>query len=244
MSEAEKLVQIAAIEGDPDYIQLRADLAAVELEIAALNSSSEDLDQDIQQSEQTLKELLARLEALENLDTTKIVDEISSGAISLMDGITQMMSGSVQLQMALTQIDEGLATLEASRESALQQADMGAALNISTITALLTAQNFSMPAGYVEQDGVSYMVSVGDTIDTQQSLQEMVLFDLGLEGIDPICLGDVATSRAFPSNWMMRRQPCSYNRRKWPCTQPPSRGRPPPSRNKRAPLKPRRNTSI
>ncbi len=192
LNEMEKALQIAAIETDPEYIQLQADLAAVDLEISALNSSWENMDQDIEQSEETLADLAARLDALENLDTTKIVDEISSGALSLVDGITQLMSANVQMQMALSQIDEGLATLEASRKEALAQADMGAALNLSTITALLTAQNFSMPAGYVEQDGVSYMVSVGDTIDTQQNLQEMVLFDLGMEGIDPIRLEDVA----------------------------------------------------
>ena len=192
LSDAEKALQIAAVESDPDYIRLQADLAAVELEIAALNSSSEDLEQDIDQSRQELEDLTQRLEALENLDTTKIVDEISSGALSLVDGITQLMSTNVQLQLALSEIDSGLAQLEASREDALAQADMGAALNISTISALLTAQNFSMPAGYVEQDGISYMVSVGDTIDTQQGLQEMILFDLGMEGVDPIRLQDVA----------------------------------------------------
>ncbi|MBE6971433.1 MAG: acriflavin resistance protein [Ruminococcaceae bacterium] len=192
LSEAEKALRIAAIETDPEYIRLQADLAAVELEISALNSSSEDLEQDIEQSREELEDLAERLDALENLDTTKIVDEISSGAISLVDGITQLMTANVQLQMALSEIDSGLAQLEASRDTALEQADMGAALNISTISALLTAQNFSMPAGYVEQDGVSYMVSVGDTIDTQQALQEMILFDLGIDGVEPIRMQDVA----------------------------------------------------
>ena len=192
LSEAEKLLQIAAVESNPDYIRLQADLAAVELEIAALNSSSDDLDEDIDQSQKELDELLQRLETLENLDTTKIVDEISSGTLSLMEGITQLMTANMQLQLALSEIDSGLAQLEASRESALEQADMSSALNISTISALLTAQNFSMPAGYVEQDGISYMVSVGDNIDTQQGLQEMILFDLGLEGVEPIRMQDVA----------------------------------------------------
>ena len=33
------------------------------------------------------------------------------------------------------------------------------------VTKVLTAQNFAMPAGYVEQDGVNYMVSIGDEIE-------------------------------------------------------------------------------
>ena len=67
-------------------------------------------------------------------------------------------------------------------------------LTISTVSGLLTAQNFSMPAGYISDDsGVSYMVSVGQKITTSGELEEMVLFDLGLEGVEPIRLGDVAT---------------------------------------------------
>ena len=36
------------------------------------------------------------------------------------------------------------------------------------------------------------MVSVGDSIDTRQDLEDLVLFDLGMDGIDPIRMKDVA----------------------------------------------------
>ena len=32
------------------------------------------------------------------------------------------------------------------------------------ISQILFAQNFAMPAGYIEEDGIQYMVSVGDEI--------------------------------------------------------------------------------
>ena len=108
------------------------------------------------------------------------------------DGVTQLLSANVQLDSALTQLEQGLRTLESSRASALEQADLSGALNIQTITALLTAQNFSMPAGYLQEDGVNYMVSVGDSISSRQELSDMVLFDLGLEGVEPVKLSDVA----------------------------------------------------
>ena len=51
-----------------------------------------------------------------------------------------------------------------------------------------------MPAGYVEQEGgVNYMVSVGDEITDLETLQNLLLFDLDMEGVDPIYLKDVAT---------------------------------------------------
>ena len=112
--------------------------------------------------------------------------------MTLADGAMQLISANVQMDLALAQIDEGYATLVESRTAALDAADLGSTLNISTITALLTAQNFSMPAGYLQEDGVNYMVSVGDEITSREDLENMVLFDMGLDGIAPIRLSDVA----------------------------------------------------
>ena len=42
------------------------------------------------------------------------------------------------------------------------------------------------------EDGVNYMGSVGEAIDTRQDLEDLVLFDLGMDGIDPIRMKDVA----------------------------------------------------
>ena len=77
-------------------------------------------------------------------------------------------------------------TVEESRADALEQADLNGIITMDMITQILTAQNFAMPAGYVEQDGVSYMVSVGEEITEQTELEELILFDLGIKGIDSI----------------------------------------------------------
>ncbi len=193
LSDLEKEEKIAQIKLDPEYVRIEAELAALELRLAALGSSWEGLDQDIETEEADWQELLALLGGLEDEEAlSDIVDQVSDGMLSITDAMMQLLSANIQLETALMQIDAGLAQLEASRESALAQADMSGALNLNTISALLTAQNFSMPAGYLTEDGVSYMVSVGDSITTQQALEDMVLFDLGMEGVDPITLKDVA----------------------------------------------------
>ena len=94
--------------------------------------------------------------------------------------------------MALKQIDSGLETIEDSREGALRQADLNNIITMDMVTKILTAQNFAMPAGYVEQDGINYMVSIGDEITDLETLENLLLFDLDLEGVDPIYLKDVA----------------------------------------------------
>ena len=77
-------------------------------------------------------------------------------------------------------------------EAALKKADLNEILTMDMIATILTAQNFSMPAGYVEQDGVSYMLSIGDPIEDAQTLENLMLFDLKMDGVDPIYLKDVA----------------------------------------------------
>ena len=51
-----------------------------------------------------------------------------------------------------------------------------------------------MPAGYInDDDGVRYMVSVGEEFSSAEELSDLVLFDLGIDGVEPIRLSDVAT---------------------------------------------------
>ena len=54
-----------------------------------------------------------------------------------------------QLASAKSQIAESLASLAAAREQAAGQTDLGGMLSVSTVSGILTAQNFSMPAGYL-----------------------------------------------------------------------------------------------
>ena len=193
MTEEEKQAAIAEIESDPEYVRIQADLAALDLRMAALGVKWDEAVQRAKEWQKQLEELEKQLRDLETDEgVAKLADQVTAGTLTMADAVTQIISANIQLDSALNQIDQGLQTLEESRSAALSQADLSSSLNLSTITALLTAQNFSMPAGYLKEDGVNYMVSVGDSIDTRQDLEDLVLFDLGMDGIDPIRMKDVA----------------------------------------------------
>lgn len=193
MTEEEKQAAIAEIESDPEYVRIQADLAALDLRMAALGVKWDEAVQRAKEWQKQLEELEKQLRDLETDEgVAKLADQVTAGTLTMADAVTQIISANIQLDSALNQIDQGLQTLEESRSAALSQADLSSSLNLSTITALLTAQNFSMPAGYLKEDGVNYMVSVGDAIDTRQDLEDLVLFDLGMDGIDPIRMKDVA----------------------------------------------------
>ncbi|MDR2547014.1 MAG: efflux RND transporter permease subunit [Lachnospiraceae bacterium] len=68
-------------------------------------------------------------------------------------------------------------------------------LTVDTITGILTAQNFAMPAGLITEDDVEYMVRVGDRFGSIDEIKNMLIFDpaqMGLPGMDPIRLSDIA----------------------------------------------------
>ena len=156
--------------------------------------------------EGSLEKLQQSLESLRE-QTKKLLDDLESGRlkaqmegdisdflVQMMDGMSQMTGAELQLSQAKSQIESGLKQLREAYDKVESQTDLGGLLSITTVSGLLTAQNFSMPAGYIDDNsGVRYMVSVGQKFENSTELENMVLFDLGLEGIDPITLGDVAT---------------------------------------------------
>lgn len=119
-------------------------------------------------------------------------EQIDSGWESIADGEEQLKDSAEQLADALEQILEGEEQLEENRENAYDKADMNGILTVETVEKLLQAQNFSMPAGYVTEEGISYLIRVGDKPDSVEEMKKMPLMNLEMDGVDIITLGDVA----------------------------------------------------
>ena len=159
--------------------------------IAEMEANMGQLDTGIAAIEDGLKQLDAGM--LQMKDAQAMLSEQKTlGLLEMNQAAVELAVNGSTLTAALTQIEQGLDTLESSRETALEQADLNGIVTMDMISNILMAQNFSMPAGYVEQDGVSYMVSIGDEITDADTLAGLLLFDMGMEGIEPIYLKDVA----------------------------------------------------
>ena len=126
-------------------------------------------------------------------------EQIKSGEEQLEEGREQIKSAyeqlndtAEQLADALQQILDGEEELEEAREDAYDKADMSSVLTVDTVKALLAAQNFSMPAGYVTEEGISYLIRVGDKPRDIEELKKMPLLNTEMDDVDVITLGDVA----------------------------------------------------
>ncbi len=119
-------------------------------------------------------------------------EQIDAGWEQIESGLEQLADSEEQLADALQQIIDGEEELEQARTDAYDQADMHGILTVETVKGLLAAQNFSMPAGYVTEDGIDYLVRVGDKPADVETLKNMPLINPEMEGVDIITLGDVA----------------------------------------------------
>lgn len=130
-------------------------------------------------------------------------DQLTAGKISLAQaqaqietakiGATiQMATANAQLATSETKLDEGQKELNDSREAALEAADVTKTVTAEMIGTLLTAENFSMPAGYVNEDGIDYLIRIGDKYGDISGIEAMPLFDMGIDGLSAIKLSDVA----------------------------------------------------
>lgn len=177
--------------------------------LGAIKTTLQTLQLTVYSSLKTVETTLATvnqgLEAVEKGELTAAIEfanasagialgeyQMELGKAQLDQAKEQLESGQEQLDQALEQIEQGEKQLEEARESAYEQANVQNFLTVSTIEGLLTAQNFSMPAGYVTEEGVSYLIRVGDKPASVEELQELPLLDLHMDGIDAVKLCDVA----------------------------------------------------
>ena len=119
-------------------------------------------------------------------------EQIDSGWEQIKDGEEQLRESAQQLKDALEEIANSEEDLEEARENAYNQADMNGILTVDTVKSLLAAQNFSMPAGYVTEDGIDYLIRVGDKPEDIEELKKMPLMNTEMDGVDVITLEDVA----------------------------------------------------
>lgn len=170
-------------------------------QLAALNvslSSIDDIPQVITQLSQKQVEIQTAMAALQTAQ-----EQVTDGKTTLddayvtlnrmeIDGILEMSEASAQLAVWEARLEQGQEKLEESKQSALESADLNQILSVETLGQILTAQNFSMPAGYVNENKKQYLVRVGDEVSSVEELENLVLVDVGMDGIAPIRLSDVA----------------------------------------------------
>lgn len=187
-----------------ERVELEAQLAQVKVTIAGYETARTALTAAIQQlevQEAKIKEGQSQIDAGKS-QLESLQHQVNDGAMTLAEARGQLAStqleaavgigeGTAQLAAGEAAIQMQEAQMEAAMDEAAASSDMNSLFTTDMVKTILAAQNFSMPAGYVNEEGIDYLVRVGDEFKSIEDIKDLVLVDM--EGIDPIKLSDVAS---------------------------------------------------
>ncbi len=177
-----------------------SELSTIQAQIAALASQLESPLVSDEQKDQ----IQAQIAALQD-QAKKVSDELSSYQKDLAKAQSGSMTAASQFGSAQAQLSQAQATIDAnksqlaearsqyetSRDQAISQANIDTLVDKDTLSQLISAQNFSMPAGYLKSDSdTQWLVRVGEKLDSVDELKGLLLADI--DGVGEIRLSDVA----------------------------------------------------
>ena len=110
----------------------------------------------------------------------------------IQNGASQLSASSAQIKSAEKELEAGKEQIDAALSEAIKAADINEMINIEMLATIFYAQHFEMPAGYVKDGENEVLVRVGDKYDSVEDIGEIVLFDMGIDGLEAIRLSDVA----------------------------------------------------
>lgn len=162
----------------------------IEVRIPQIDSELANLAVEIKAAEQVLSSITKEMEGMDDKHSDAIAGGYSA-ATEFGSAKAQLAAAEEQMKTAKTDLEEGLKKLEDSKEVALENANIDALLSLDTLSGLITAQNFSMPAGYVQdEEERQWLVKVGDSYENETQLNDMVLTKV--PGAGEIKLSEVA----------------------------------------------------
>ena len=162
-------------------------IAELNAAISALEPRISELKKELETAKASQKELDA---ALSELD--KAQSQLETGKLELSQ---QLILATVQLQQAEQALNEAEEQFRQQRDAAYKAAGLDGILTQSAVSQLFMAQNFSMPAGYIQSADGRLALKVGDKFADLQELENWVLFDYSVGDVGQIRLSDIADVR-------------------------------------------------
>ncbi len=217
--EAEKTAkegEIAAL--NTTINNLNADIASIEAAIAPIKSKYTELEkqklaaaeqlgsadaqltigkQQLEASESQMESAEKQLNsAQKQIDSAKEQitdgwDKIADGQEQINEGWESLHDGEKQLSDGWDDYNDAVRQYEKQRAEAEKKANADQLLTLDALTGLIYAQNFEMPAGYVDDKlDNSWLVKVGQNYEEVSELKDIVLTNI--HNVGDVKLGDVA----------------------------------------------------
>ncbi|MDE7311223.1 MAG: efflux RND transporter permease subunit [Eubacterium sp.] len=165
--------------------QIETGIANLNTQILAVEQAVKQVNRQMDQIDQKYKEA----------DSGKFQAAVSmaSGDAQMANGLAGIENSQKELDEAQKELKEAKKQYRQSRKAALDQANISSLANMDTLSQMITAQDFSMPAGYIRDQGNSenqWLIKVGEHYDSLENLEDMLLCKL--PGVGNVRMSDVA----------------------------------------------------
>ena len=171
-----------------------ADIEKAKMEAAAGFGSA---DAQMTLGKATIESTEAQLESAEKSleDAQKQLDDgwetINDSQEQIADGWKQIKDGQKQIADGWDDYNDAVKSYEKQKAEAIKKANADDLLQLDTLATLIYAQNFEMPAGYVDDKlDNSWLIKVGQNFEEVDELEDVVLCNIHKVG--DVKLGDVA----------------------------------------------------
>lgn len=159
--------------------------------LASINSELSQATNELNNGKKQLKKALSDINyKKEQLKTGQTVMPMPSEQYE--EALENLETAEKEINDKIVTLEEQEKTLEIKGNEARHRANIGDKITIEMVSGILKAQNFQMPAGYVYDDGVKYLVSLGDVIKSEKGVKNLFLFNIDAGNVGDVKLGDVA----------------------------------------------------
>lgn len=175
---------------DLSYNKLKQMYHAVKVRLPQIDTELANLKTEIAAAKAVVEQMDKKMEGMDETQSTTIAGGYSAAA-GFGAGQAQISSAEEQLESSKKELQEAKDKLEDSKEAAIENSNIDTLLSLETLSQFVYAQNFSMPAGYIDDaEDNQWLVDVGDNYTSKKQLASMVLTKIS--GVGKIKLSDVA----------------------------------------------------
>ncbi|MDD7209913.1 MAG: efflux RND transporter permease subunit [Lachnospiraceae bacterium] len=163
---------------------------AVEVRLPKIDSELSTLENQITVQKAIIKKLNEQMKGMDEKQSQVIAGGYTAAA-GFGAGQAQIASGKSQMESAQSNLDDAEKQLDDSKKATQESANINSLLSLDTLSTIISAQNFSMPAGYIDdKEDNQWLVEVGDNFDEIKDLKRLVLTKI--DGVGKIRISDVA----------------------------------------------------
>lgn len=162
----------------------------VNVRLPQIDTELANLEVKIKTAETVLEQVESKMasvdDAYKQAEAGKITAAAGFGA-----GSAQIASARSAMDDAKEELENADKTYQDSAKAARENANLDQMLTLDTLSGMIYAQNFSMPAGYLDdKEDKQWLLKVGENYTSADEIKDMVLCKI--DGIGDIRLSDVA----------------------------------------------------